>query len=74
MKLIRILILSLIIWSCQEQLEEARKPEVKSTPEITPYQPISEELVSKAVLYEANIRQYSNEGSFNAFAEDLPVL
>ena len=74
MKLIRILILSLFIWSCQEQLEEARKPEVKSTPKVTPYQPISEELVSKAVLYEANIRQYSNEGSFNAFAEDLPVL
>ena len=74
MKLTRILILSLIIWSCQEQLEEARKPEVKPTPEVTPYQPISEELVSKAVLYEANIRQYSNEGSFNAFAEDLPVL
>jgi len=74
MKLIRILILSHIIWSCQEQPEEVRKPEVNPTPKVTPYQPISDKLVSKAVLYEANIRQYSNEGSFNAFAEDLPVL
>jgi glycosidase len=37
-------------------------------------EPINAEIISKAVLYEANIRQYSNEGSFNAFAEDLPVL
>ena len=61
MKLVRILILSLLIWSCQDQPEEARKPEVKPTPEVTPFKPISDELVSKAVLYEANIRQYSNE-------------
>ena len=74
MKLVRILILSLLIWSCQDQPEEARKPEVKPTPEVTPFKPISDELVSKAVLYEANIRQYSNEGSFNAFTEDLAVL
>ena len=25
-------------------------------------------------MYEANIRQYSNEGTFNAFANDLPII
>ena len=73
MKLKSILILSFLILSCQNQAEEARKPKVK-TIEPTPFTPINNEIISKAVLYEANIRQYSNEGSFNAFAEDLPVL
>ena len=73
MKLKSILILSFLILSCQNQAEEARKPKVK-TIEPTPFTPINNEVISKAVLYEANIRQYSNEGSFNAFAEDLPVL
>lgn len=31
-------------------------------------------LVKSAVIYEANIRQYSPEGTFNAFAKDIPVL
>ena len=73
MKLKSILILSFLILSCQNQAEEARKPKVKII-EPTPFTPINNEIISKAVLYEANIRQYSNEGSFNAFAEDLPVL
>jgi hypothetical protein len=27
-----------------------------------------------AVIYEANIRQYSSHGTFNAFTKDIPVL
>ena len=73
MKLKSILLLSLLILSCQNQSEIARKPQVKPI-EDTPFLPINEEIISKAVLYEANIRQYSVEGSFNAFAEDLPKL
>lgn len=30
--------------------------------------------VDQAVIYEVNIRQYSPEGTFNAFAKDIPVL
>ena len=73
MRLKSILLLSLLILSCQNQSEIARKPQVKTIEE-TPFLPINEEIISKAVLYEANIRQYSVEGSFNAFAEDLPKL
>ena len=73
MRLKSILLLSLLILSCQNQSEIARKPQVK-TIEDTPFLPINEEIISKAVLYEANIRQYSVEGSFNAFAKDLPKL
>ena len=73
MRLKSILLLSLLILSCQNQSEIARKPQVK-TIEDTPFLPINEEIISKAVLYEANIRPYSVEGSFNAFAKDLPKL
>ena len=73
MRLKSILLLSLLILSCQNQSEIARKPQGE-TIEDTPFLPINEEIISKAVLYEANIRQYSVEGSFNAFAEDLPKL
>ncbi|MDC1048749.1 alpha-amylase family glycosyl hydrolase [Flavobacteriaceae bacterium] len=73
MRLKSILLLSLLILSCQNQSEIARKPQVKTIEDI-PFLPINEEIISKAVLYEANIRQYSVEGSFNAFAEDLPKL
>lgn len=36
--------------------------------------PVSNELLETAVIYEANIRQYSEEGSFNAFTEDISQL
>jgi alpha-amylase len=73
MKLKTIICVAFVIWSCQEKPEEARRPEFK--PQVKEvFKPVDQELISKSVLYEANIRQYSNEGSFNAFAEDLPTL
>lgn len=36
--------------------------------------PVSDKMMENAVIYEANIRQYSPEGTFNAFAKDLPEL
>ena len=34
----------------------------------------SDEFLSKAVIYEVNVRQYTQEGTFNAFATHLPKL
>lgn len=36
--------------------------------------PITESFLETAIIYEANIRQYSPEGSFNAFTKDIPKL
>ena len=36
--------------------------------------PISNESLENAVIYEANIRQYSPEGTFAKFTEDIPKL
>jgi glycosidase len=70
MKSKSILLLILLIWSCQKKSQEARKPEQKKIEKIS-FKSITDEIVSKAVLYEANIRQYSDEGSFNSFTADL---
>jgi 1,4-alpha-glucan branching enzyme len=45
--------------------------EKKETKKITP---ISNQVLESAVIYEANIRQYSNEGTFDAFTKDIPQL
>jgi len=36
--------------------------------------PISNEALENAIIYEANIRQYSPEGTFEKFTEDIPKL
>lgn len=36
--------------------------------------PISNEALESAIIYEANIRQYSPEGTFSKFTEDIPKL
>jgi glycosidase len=45
--------------------------EKKETKKIAP---ISDQVLESAVIYEANIRQYSNEGTFDAFTKDIPQL
>ena len=67
------LFFSLLILSCQPGSEEARKPE-DSNFQVKPIEPITKNIISQSVLYEANIRQYSNEGTFNAFANDLSII
>ncbi|MGA0212408.1 MAG: alpha-amylase family glycosyl hydrolase, partial [Flavobacteriaceae bacterium] len=68
----RLLLLGTLI-SCQNAKEEARQPIENETDKIA-IAPITKLDIASAVLYEANIRQYSNEGTFSAFAEDLPKL
>ncbi len=36
--------------------------------------PVSDAMLENAIIYEANIRQYSPEGTFNAFTKDIPEL
>ena len=67
------LFFSLLILSCQSGTEEARKPEYSNF-QVKPIEPITKNIISQSVLYEANIRQYSNEGTFNAFANDLSII
>ncbi|HNQ27905.1 MAG TPA: alpha-amylase family glycosyl hydrolase [Aquaticitalea sp.] len=66
-----ILVMAAII-SCKENKNEpAVETGAITQPDIAP---ITDELAETAVIYEANIRQYSPEGTFKAFAKDIPVL
>lgn len=64
-------ILSLIILaSCKSETKDLQSNN-NTMDSITP---ISNEALESAIIYEANIRQYSPEGTFSKFTEDIPKL
>ena len=63
-----ITIILLILAACQPVKKTADEPASVIT------QAELDEWLNDAVLYEVNIRQYTPEGTFNAFAEHLPRL
>ena len=68
MKKILLSILSIAIIGCKNpKIDVVAQPDkiIKS---------ITDNDLETAVIYEANIRQYSEEGSFNAFTADVPKL
>lgn len=63
-----ILLLAVVVFafSCQkENKKENSRNKLK---------PFSKEMIASAIIYEANIRQYSKEGTFDAFTKDVPEL
>jgi len=52
------------------------KNEVESVAEITnkTIEPFNDTVLESAIIYEANIRQYSPEGTFDEFTKDIPEL
>lgn len=64
-----ILVLAIVAFiSCQQEKKET---ESKKEQEIKPF---SSAMMENAIIYEANIRQYSSEGTFNEFTKDIPEL
>ncbi|NEV94159.1 alpha-amylase [Psychroflexus sp. YR1-1] len=59
--------LSLLFAACNQKTDD-NKNETKK------YEPVSNEVLGSSVIYEANIRQYSPEGTFDAFTKDIPEL
>ena len=59
---------------CVLLLLNCQQPKTVTTVQSTPLMPISELDLAKGILYEANIRQFTNEGTFNAFAKELPQI
>ena len=67
-KKIVIALTAMLVIGCKNE----NKPSATETPkEIAKFSPEVEE---SAVIYEVNIRQYSPEGTFNAFTKDIPQL
>ena len=61
----------IFLTNCQDP-KPAPQQAVKKIPVEMP--PINDDIVASAILYQANIRQYTNEGTFKAFAEYLPEI
>lgn len=57
------------VFACKN--EEKEEVEVAITKE---YSPIQDQDLENAIIYEANIRQYSPEGTFNEFTKDISQL
>ena len=64
--LLSVLMLALLVGACSQPAEKPAIDKLKD-----PYQP---EWTKSANIYEVNIRQYSEEGTFNAFREEMPRL
>ena len=72
MKRISIFLLGILtLASCKNEPEQTVAVEEQ---EVQSIEPVSNEVLESAVIYEANIRQYSPEGTFDAFTEDIPQL
>ena len=67
-KLSIILALVFVFSSCKQSAKTAVSSNKQS------YTPISKADMENAVIYEVNIRQYSESGSFSAFTNDIPQL
>jgi len=67
-KSILFLVAIVTLFSCQEKKKKIVENKSK---EIAPF---SSNMMENAIIYEANIRQYSNEGTFDAFTKDIPEL
>ncbi len=65
------IIMSFLIVSCKQDKEIPKNLEQDKQGSIAP---VSNEMITSAVIYEANIRQYSPEGTFEAFTKDIPIL
>ncbi len=71
---IKILILGILLCcsSCKDNTKTNTLSSQAKALEV--FTPITDSILENAVIYEANIRQYSVEGTFNAFSKDIPEL
>ena len=60
--------------ACSEKKQNKKMNDEPFKKEIKDTVSVNDSLVEHAVIYEANIRQYSPEGTFKAFEKDIPVL
>ena len=74
MKFIYLLaVLALATTSCKDH-ETQEEVVMTDTVAQASIDPVSPEGMEDAIIYEANIRQYSPEGTFEAFTQDIPQL
>ncbi|AVR47546.1 alpha-amlyase [Christiangramia fulva] len=71
-KLILFLFMVSLITSCKNEQKEEQPVKQEQVQDSLP--PINDDVLETAVIYEANIRDYSPEGTLDAFTKDVPKL
>ncbi|WPY99612.1 alpha-amylase family glycosyl hydrolase [Christiangramia sp. OXR-203] len=71
-KITFILALMILFVSCRNETDQPENAENKTAKDSLA--PVNDEMLESAIIYEANIRQYSPEGTFDAFTQDIPQL
>jgi glycosidase len=71
--LIIILVIGILL-GCKTEKKEVEMTTTETIEETTIVAPVSSEMMETAIIYEANIRQYSAEGTFTEFTKDIPEL
>lgn len=72
MKKLTLIVLTLVLFiACKKEKKEVAQNSETESQDIAPVTP---EMMETAVIYEANIRQYSPEGTFEEFTKDIPQL
>ena len=77
MKKLTLLLVVLLLVACKKTQKQDNLNTVAKTiskTETTSIANVSPEMMESAVIYEANIRQYSKEGTFDAFTQDIPEI
>ena len=69
--IIAALAVSMLAACKKEASEKSVKNEHEKSQKLAP---INDSILGQSVIYEANIRQYSPEGTFNEFTKDIPQL
>ena len=70
-KFIYFLISATILVSCKD---EPKKDSVEQETQKDTLAAVNDDMMEDAIIYEVNMRQYSPEGTFNAFTKDIPRL
>lgn len=73
-KLIGLLFIAISVIACKENKKVEKQEKQEEEVIVKTIAPVSNEMMESAIIYEANIRQYSKDGSFNAFTKDIPEL
>ncbi|MFD1096443.1 alpha-amylase family glycosyl hydrolase [Salegentibacter chungangensis] len=71
-KIMLILLAVFMLAACKKESKKSK--ETSTLTEQDSLAPINDQVMESAVIYEANIRQYSPEGTFDAFTKDIPQL
>lgn len=72
-KLIPFILIAAVLLGCKSEKKEDEVSLEKQI-ESNEIAPVTDEMMESAIIYEANIRQYSPEGTFVEFTKDIPEI